>query len=153
MLADLHPQVEYADDALRIRWSRWNSTSDLRGAGLVLVPCVFAWPAVVLTKDARQPMLTYPPRGIGRVWAGTSEVTASVAQLLGRSRATLLTRLDLPLSTTRLAADLGLTAASVSEHLSVLRRAGLVTSQRSGRSVLYQRTTLATRLLRTRAQG
>jgi DNA-binding transcriptional ArsR family regulator len=148
VLAHLHPQLEYADDALRICWGPWNSTSDPRGTGLLLVPCVFAWPALVLTKDADEPMLTYAPRGIGRVWAGTSGgAPAHLARLLGRSRAALLARLDLPVSTTQLAAHLGLTAAAVSEHLSVLRGAGLVTSRRSGRLVLYQRTPPATRLL------
>jgi len=150
MLDNLHPQLRYADDALRIRWSRWNSSSDLRGTGLLLVPCVFAWPALTVTKDVDQPMLTYAPRGIGRVWSGTSGVgTQRMARLLGRRRAALLALLDLPVSTTALAAQLDLTAAAVSEHLSVLRDAGLVTSRRSGRSVLYQRTPLATQLLRT----
>jgi DNA-binding transcriptional ArsR family regulator len=51
------------------------------------------------------------------------------------------------MSTTQVARDLGLSAASVSEHLSVLRRSGLVSARRSGRSVLYQRTLLGTELL------
>lgn len=147
MLSGLHPRLEYSDEALRIRLRRWNSTSDLRGAGLVLIPCAFAWPGLVVTKDTRQPMLTYAPRGIGVVWSGTSDVARPLAQLLGRSRAALLARLDLPLSTTELAVYVGLNAPAVSEHLSVLRRAGLVTARRCGRSVLYQRTALATDLL------
>jgi DNA-binding transcriptional ArsR family regulator len=70
-----------------------------------------------------------------------------VAELLGRSRAALLARLDLPQSTTWLAAHLGLTPSAVSQHLTVLRRAGLVTAHRTGRWVLYRRTTPGTRLL------
>ena len=74
-------------------------------------------------------------------------MTPPVADLLGRSRAALLARLDLPLSTTQVARDLGLSVAAVSEHLSVLRRSGLVRSRRAGRQVLYQRTALGTDLL------
>jgi hypothetical protein len=37
----------------------------LHGTGLLLVPCVFAWPqVVVLVCGPQQPMLTYSPRGI-----------------------------------------------------------------------------------------
>ena len=92
--------------------------------------------------------LIYSPRGVGQVWEGSTRSSAPpAADLLGRSRAALLVKLDLPLSTTQVARDLGLSAGSVSEHLSVLRRSGLVTSRRSGRQVLYQRTALGTDLL------
>jgi DNA-binding transcriptional ArsR family regulator len=115
---------------------------------VLLVPCVFAWPSLLVDADPRGPTLIYSPRGVGQVWEGSARSSAPpVADLLGRSRAALLVRLDLPLSTTQVARDLGLSAASVSEHLSVLRRSGLVTSRRSGRQVLYQRTALGTDLL------
>jgi DNA-binding transcriptional ArsR family regulator len=51
------------------------------------------------------------------------------------------------MSTTQLARTIGLTAAAVNQHLSVLHTCGLVTRRRSGRSVLYQRTPLAVDLL------
>ena len=152
VLRTLHPRMRYADAALRLGFDRWNSTSNLGAAGLLLVPCVFTWPALAFTKDVDQPMLTYGPRGVGRVWAGTPDGSPPLAQLLGRSRAALLAHLDLPVSTTQLTVRLGLTAPAISEHLSVLRRAGLVTSRRSGRSVLYRRTPLADQLLLT-AEG
>ena len=94
------------------------------------------------------------PRGVGQVWDSSARrPVPPIADLLGRSRATLLEKLDLPLSTTQVARDLGLSAASVSEHLSVLRRSGLVTARRSGRSVLYQRTLLGTDLLGAAVHG
>src|SRR4051812_42499193 len=40
-------------------------------------------------------------------------------------------------TTTELAAGLGMTAPAVSRHLSILEGAGLVTSRRDGRRVLY----------------
>ncbi|GAB3862967.1 DUF5937 family protein [Dactylosporangium cerinum] len=148
LLGNLHPELEYADDALRILWPTWRSQRRLDGAGVLLVPCVFAWPSLLVDTDPQGPTLIYGPRGVGQVWDGSARSSAPpVADLLGRSRAALLVRLDLPLSTTQVARDLGLSAASVSEHLSVLRRSGLVTSRRSGRQVLYQRTALGTDLL------
>jgi DNA-binding transcriptional ArsR family regulator len=42
---------------------------------------------------------------------------------------------------------IGQSPPSISQHLSVLRRSGLVTSWRSGRSVLYRRTTLASSIV------
>jgi DNA-binding transcriptional ArsR family regulator len=148
VLGNLHPELEYAEDALRILWPTWQSQNRLDGAGVLLVPCVFAWPSLLVDAGPQAPTLIYAPRGVGRVWDGSARPPApSVADLLGRSRAALLVKLDLPLSTTQVARDLGLSAASVSEHLSVLRRSGLVTSRRSGRQVLYQRTALGTDLL------
>jgi DNA-binding transcriptional ArsR family regulator len=148
LLGNLHPELEYADDALRIIWPAWQSQSRLDGAGVLLVPCVFAWPSLLVDTDPQCPTLVYSPRGVGQVWDGSARsVTPPVADLLGRSRAALLARLDLPLSTTQVARELGLSAAAVSEHLSVLRRSGLVRSRRAGRQVLYQRTALGTDLL------
>jgi DNA-binding transcriptional ArsR family regulator len=43
----------------------------------------------------------------------------------------------------QLARELQQSPASVNEHLAVLRNAGLLTSRRSGRSVLYRQTPLA----------
>lgn len=148
LLGNLHPEVEYAEDAVRILWPTWQSQNRLDGAGMLLVPCVFAWPSLLVDVSPQNPTLTYSPRGVGQVWDGSARSSApSLADLLGRSRAALLAKLDLPLSTTQVARDLGLSIASVSEHLSVLRRSRLVTSRRSGRQVLYQRTALGTDLL------
>jgi DNA-binding transcriptional ArsR family regulator len=154
LLGNLHPELEYAQDAQRIQWPAWQSQSRLDGAGVLLVPCVFVWPSLLVDTDPRAPKLVYSPRGVGQVWDSSARRSAPpIADLLGRSRATLLARLDLPLSTTQVARDLGLSAASVSEHLSVLRRSGLVAARRSGRSVLYQRTLLGTELLGASVRG
>ncbi len=148
LLGNLHPELEYTEDTLRILWPTWQSQNRLDGAGLLLVPCVFAWPSLLVDTSPHHPTLTYSPRGVGRVWEGSAPPSApSLADLLGRRRAALLASLDLPLSTTQVARDLGLSVASVSEHLAVLRRSRLVTSRRSGRQVLYQRTALGTDLL------
>jgi DNA-binding transcriptional ArsR family regulator len=67
--------------------------------------------------------------------------------LIGRTRAAILRRLDVPLTTTQVARDLHQSPSTVSEHLTVLRGNGLLISWRAGRGVLYRRTPLASSLL------
>lgn len=146
LLSDLHPSMQATDDVIRIRG---RDDRDVHGRrGLTLVPSVFAWPR--LWVDLDQPSLTYGVRGVGALWEGRPAEAAqqdAMADLIGRSRAEILLGLEAPRSTTEVARQLGLSAATVSAHLSVLRRSGLVTSWRSGRRVLYQRTALASMLV------
>jgi DNA-binding transcriptional ArsR family regulator len=146
MLADLHPEVSVQGAMLTID-RRSTLEGDLSTEGVVLVPSVFAWPNVVFATDAAGPAcLTYPARGVGNLWGGVGAAGVdgeTLGALLGRSRAQILATLARPLSTTELAAILGQSAPAVSQHLAVLKRNGLVVSWRSGRSVLYQRTDLA----------
>jgi DNA-binding transcriptional ArsR family regulator len=64
----------------------------------------------------------------------------ALASLLGRRRAQVLRELDRPAATLDLARRIGVGPASVSDHLTTLRRAGLVTRRREGRRVIYTRT-------------
>jgi DNA-binding transcriptional ArsR family regulator len=87
-----------------------------------------------------QPALIYSPRGVGELWAPAGNDPASLGELLGRRRAGILVALGAEASTTELARRLAASPAGVSEHLGVLRRAGLVRARREGRAVLYSRT-------------
>lgn len=152
VFADLHPEVHFAAPNRLLINKPHNAVRTPAGRGLMLVPCVFAWPMLlVLHNEPYQPTLTYAPRGIGQLWTDRTDGDGTLAQplgeLMGRSRAALLAQLDLPLTTTQLAAYLGVSAPAVSQHLAVLRRCRLVTSQRSGRWILHQRTPLAAELL------
>jgi DNA-binding transcriptional ArsR family regulator len=60
--------------------------------------------------------------------------------VLGRSRTRLLLELDVPATTTELAHRTGLSQAAVSQYLTALRAAGLVSAHRTGRWVWYART-------------
>ena len=146
MLAGLHPSLTVTADALQITMTV-SATQHLAEAGLVLVPSVFAWPNVIYAASRSGPCsLTYAARGVANLWSAEGHRIAdndSLGALLGRNRAAILTCAALPLSTTELALKLGQSPASVSQHLAVLRRSGLVTSWRAGRSVLYRRTALA----------
>jgi len=66
--------------------------------------------------------------------------------LLGRGRARVLLALGRPAATLDLARQLAVSPGGVSQHLGVLRRAGLVTGRRDGRRVVYERTGKGDRL-------
>ncbi|QES49042.1 transcriptional regulator [Streptomyces venezuelae] len=149
VLNELHESVRWDAGTLTLLRRHCSLGRDQAGAGLLLVPSVFTWPRV-LTRitPPDPPQLAYPARGVGTLWEPRrTDAAEAVAGVLGRSRALLLAELDTPASTTRLALLCGLSAAGVSQHLTALRAARLVTAHRSGRSVLYARTAIADALL------
>jgi len=141
LFSDLHEQVRFDGSAVLVD-KRPQLTRDLDGRGLLLVPSVFVWPHLgAIVEGPWQPTLIYPARGIAMLWEqGRSGAPAALVALLGHRRARVLLDLDAPRSTSDLAHRLGLSSPSVSQHLSVLRGAGLVHASRLGRSVLYART-------------
>ncbi|MFJ5231946.1 DUF5937 family protein [Kitasatospora sp. NPDC088391] len=149
LFTDLHPQVGWERDLLRIGHRHVDVHRRLDGArGLVLVPTVFAWPGVFSQLNPPwQPGLVYPPRGVATLWEEAVAVPDGLARVIGRARARLLAELAVPATTTELAARTGLSAATVSHHLSALHDAGLAARHRTGRTVLYLRTAAAELLL------
>ena len=81
------------------------------------------------------------PRGVGLLWEQPGQAAGALADLLGRRRAQLLSELAAPATTQELAGRLAASSAGVSEHLGVLRRAGLIEGRREGRA-RYERTRL-----------
>lgn len=159
LLSEMHPELSVHDDMLRIEKKRhpgYNEDHDLAGTGMLLVPSIFGWPNLIFAVGpGKPPSLTYPARGIGNVWGMEPPTTDEdvLGTLMGRSRAAILVALAIPRSTTELALSLGQSAPAVSQHLSVLRRNGLVVSWRSGRRVLYRRTALATSVVAASGTG
>jgi DNA-binding transcriptional ArsR family regulator len=146
--ADLHVDVGWRDEGIEIDHPH-EASVDLRGRGLQLVPAVFLWPRVsAMVDDPWQPSLIYPPRGAGLLWEPVQPDEHGLDELLGVRRARILALLDREHSTTALARRLPASPAGVSEHLAVLRRAGLVRPRRHGREVLYARTAAGDALLR-----
>ncbi|WP_344193011.1 ArsR/SmtB family transcription factor [Acrocarpospora corrugata] len=153
VLQELHHTVRWDGGSLQLVQRDCDITRIETGAGLLLVPSVFAWPRV-LTRSVRSepPQLAYPARGIGTLWEPRTRThPETLAAVIGRSRALILAELDSPTSTTELAQRSGLSAAGVSQHLTALRAAGLTSTHRVGRSVLYARTGLADALLAAHA--
>jgi len=148
VFGDLHPDVGWRGDALVID-RPYAVEVELGGRGLQLVPSAFFWPSVgAMTEPPWQPSVIYPPRGAGSLWAPPRADDGALAALIGGRRAAVLAALDREASTTALARRLAAPPASVSEHLGVLRRAGLARSRRQGREVLYARTAAGDALLR-----
>jgi DNA-binding transcriptional ArsR family regulator len=147
LLRDLHPEIKVEGNRMYVDKPHCRD-GEQHAAQMVLTPSVFAWPDV-LVEDGEDGYfgLTYAARGIARVWEQRDSPDPKgpepLATLLGRTRATILGRTAVPMSTTQIARELGQSPASVNEHLAVLRDAGLVIRRRSGRSVLYRQTPLA----------
>lgn len=150
-LADVHPRLRWRDG--RIELLRWpQPDGDLAGRGLVLMPSVFIGSGLALGLEPPwPPTLVYLARGAAALWSAnsTSSSRHALDKLLGQSRASILTMLDEPASTTQLVSLLGLTLGSIGHHLAVLHAAGLVTKTRAGRSVLYHRTPVGDALTAT----
>ena len=146
--ADLHEEAGWSDGALRVERD-YEATVELAGRGLLLVPVAFAWPQLWAMIDPPwQPAVVYAPRGVATLWEPQERSPDALADLLGRRRAGILAGLAQPATTHELARRLAASPAGVSEHLSVLRRAGLVAGRRDGRAVRYARTPAGDALVR-----
>lgn len=88
------------------------------------------------------PTIIYPARGIAALWQPPAGTDSDLADLIGTTRARLLNSLAEPASTTGLAARCGLPLSTTSEHLTILRTNGLITTTRTGRYLHHQRTPL-----------
>lgn len=150
LLKDLHPQLQFRESTIRIN-KTGQRNYDLNGNGLLLMPCVFAGTCLMFDPGSLGlPILDYRPRGLGTVWdsdGATAGTQDPLTALIGESRTAILRHAELPRTTTDLARELSLSGATISVHLSILRRCSMVTSWRSGRRVLYQRTPLASSIL------
>jgi hypothetical protein len=147
---DLDPQVAWDSGSIHMDHRCARGVRRLDGRGLLLVPSAFVWPRIFsnVAGDEWQPTLRYPPWGVGALWEQRPQPCSdALAGVLGRSRALLLAELGGPASTTDLARRTGLTPGGVSQHLTALRAAGLVSAQRAGRVVLYARTGVAEALV------
>ncbi|MFC8718525.1 DUF5937 family protein [Kitasatospora sp. NPDC057198] len=150
LLNHLHTSLSWDGDALRMARRKQPLTRTTAGTGLLLIPSAFTGAGLrTRTAPPDPPQVAYQARGIGSLWQARPVARAdALSAVLGRSRTLLLTELEIPASTTQLAHRTGLSPAGVSQYLTALRDAGLVSAHRAGRSVLYARTTAAEVLLR-----
>ena len=143
LFRNLNPLLRFENGVLSLDQSLCSCDDgdvQLGGRGLLLMPSAFVWPRLSTILDAPwQPTLAYTPRGVANLWMmDPPPVAHALELLLGQGRASVLLSLEPPSSTLEIAQRLGLVASGVSEHLSVLRLAGLIESQRRGRFVYYR---------------
>jgi DNA-binding transcriptional ArsR family regulator len=149
LFANLHPEARWADGVLTLDKHNWDEDVKPLGRGLLLIPLVFVCPRLtVMWDDPWQPTLAYPPRGLATLWESEApRPDQALAELVGGSKAAILQALEIPMTTTDLAARVGVTPGAVSQQLAQLRRAGIVDAHRSGRGVYSSLTPLGTHLL------
>jgi DNA-binding transcriptional ArsR family regulator len=150
VLAELHPQLYWHDGVL----SAPRFQGDVSGStGLILAPTVFDNGLLVVVDATsvpahRQPQFTYPalPGRDAPPEDGAPEADGRNS-ILGATRAMLLADLQPGRTTSELGERHYLSAGTVSYHLRILHRAGLVTRTRSGKRVLYECTARGAGLL------
>ncbi|WP_326687210.1 winged helix-turn-helix domain-containing protein [Streptomyces sp. NBC_01795] len=128
----------------------------LEGRGLLLVPSYFCHRTpVALADSALPPVLVYPARipdcrTVGKPAHGPAGQRAGreeLARLMGHTRAAVLQSLRDECTTSELACRAGVSLSSASEHASVLRAAGLVSSSRRRNTVEHALTSVGLALL------
>ena len=153
MLAEMHPRLRYANNAIEIETPGKPDClllhgHSLQGDGLQLVPSIFAgrgihWQVV----PEWHPMIIYVARGVGLWRQDMPERNPSLEIALGEGRARVLQQLTTPANTGEIARKLHITAGAASQHLSRLNEAGLVEPHRNGRRVYYHLTDRGAQLL------
>ncbi|MFE4973536.1 ArsR/SmtB family transcription factor [Kitasatospora sp. NPDC056651] len=140
-LNGLAPNLEWRDGELVVHF-RTESIHQLTldADAVILTPSVFVdWALFCAgeppgTPAPRTPLIVYPAAQVDCL------PPARESSLIGATRQKLLAELGQPRTTTEVARRLYLSPATVSYHLQILHRAGLVSRARRSREVLYQRT-------------
>jgi DNA-binding transcriptional ArsR family regulator len=162
LLNSAHPGMRWRDGALEIDRKEGDSADlQLNGRGLILVPSVFCRRITVyisLADPDGPAVLFYPAlRDLAdayRLWAGhhLGSSQKALGALLGDTRAAALDVISTGCTTSELGDRLGLSPATASYHVAVLRDAGMITSHRRGSTVLHTITRLGTALLNGSAE-
>ncbi|WP_433652367.1 ArsR/SmtB family transcription factor [Micromonospora zamorensis] len=119
------------------------------GRGVTLVPSYLLPRPCVLDDPAGPMVLAYPIRPTQRALVSSRPL----ADLLGRTRAAVLGAIADGPSTSQVARTVGISLASASQHATILRSAGLVTTRRAGAAVRHTLTPLGEHLLRAGRPG
>jgi len=142
MLAELGGRVTWTPPFLTAPYHH-DLDIALGGTRLLLVPTVFGGGLRLYLEEDGVAAMSYQARATGyfHVLTGANREAAvedKLALLLGRGRADVVRALEVPNTTTALAALLGMAKSTVSQHLAVLSRTGVARKQRLGGQVLYQ---------------
>ncbi|WP_328748972.1 winged helix-turn-helix domain-containing protein [Streptomyces sp. NBC_00285] len=152
LLSNLGPRVRWRRPVLEVDY-RTDRDLHLRGRGLRLVPTYFSWGTpVALANPDLPPTLSYPLSRPTVPEDALPDDAVPLRALLGGTRARVLRCVADGLTTGELAQAAGVSLSAASRHATVLRDAGLTTSQQIGPTVLHTLTPLGAAVLR-RAAG
>ncbi|MFG2630084.1 DUF5937 family protein [Streptomyces sp. NPDC048473] len=120
---------------------RTNAADPAAGPGLTLIPSTFGWPhLMVLHAPGWRPVIHYPVHRPELPSPASVELLQLRMEALAHPMRMRLCRnlARSPYTTGELADSHSITPPEVSRHLTVLKKAGLVTTRRRGRYVLHQ---------------
>ncbi len=147
MLDTIHPLIRLRGTTLEIR--HWlDHTTRTGGEGLILCPSPWLRERVMVVDSPHALVKVWYPAGLPLV-VGSPDASDPLSRLIGATRARLLSVLahaDGP-GTLALADQLRISAATASEHLTVLRHAGLVSTRRDRSGARHRLTVTALQLL------
>lgn len=144
LLGGLHPGITW--NAPILTTAGPTREIHLAGRGLLLYPSPLTADFLTLDVPERRPVLVYPCADLPPE-SDPDPTTDALADLLGRTRAAVLRSLTTAASTTQVARRTGISLASASEHTTVLRNAGLITTHRPAGTTLHSLTPAAYPLL------
>ncbi len=140
----LHPSLTFDAGTLTIA-TDVDVEVDSSG-GLVVVPSLFITDRVQCTTSDHWTPTVYYPAPARYLWAAPT-AARSLDRLLGRTRSKILVALGTPLQTGVVARLLDISMATASEHLTILREAGLIDTSRTGRTATHELTAVGRALL------
>jgi DNA-binding transcriptional ArsR family regulator len=147
-LDDMRPGMRWLGEG-RLQINAYDyPPQDLTDGQLLFIPTTSARGWVGWRRPHRYSVV-YPCAGL--LAEDRRSAPGALRRLVGPARATLLSLLDSPMSTTHLVSVTGFALGAVGNHLRVLLDAQLVRRRRAGRSVLYYRTPDGDRLIRATA--
>jgi DNA-binding transcriptional ArsR family regulator len=117
------------------------------GRGVTLLPSVFWTGAPLVSRHPDGSALILYPACMPLPLTAADATSDSLSRLIGHTRAAILALAAAGRTTTGLARELGISAATVSVHTKTLRVAGLLVTMRDGKAVVHSLTPLGQRLL------
>jgi DNA-binding transcriptional ArsR family regulator len=154
LLATLHPKIVWEPPVLDCPDGS-NRDVFLGGRGLLLSPSIFLVDRPGLFLDSvgpeHQPALVFAappaPARSAALWDSPGDPGVALGALIGHTRAAALRELTEVHTTRQLADRLGISPAGASQHTTVLRQAGLITTRRVRNTALHTVTALGMTLL------
>jgi hypothetical protein len=106
-LGTLHPAVSYGDGTLRYATGSTTNSTWLAVNALTLMPLASESDRILANEDHPDAtIIAYAARGSAELWEQTASPSRELALVLGQTRATIARALELPTTTSDLAARL-----------------------------------------------